>query len=69
MSIQLLEGIGKGHIVKEIDAMGGMIYQAADYASIHYKVLNSKTKDQQLEVLGVKLIDLYMKKAIKQTKY
>ena len=34
-------GIGKGHIVKEIDAMGGSMSQAADKASIQYKVLNS----------------------------
>jgi len=34
-------GIGKGHIVKEIDAMGGIMAGAADKASIQYKVLNS----------------------------
>ncbi|MBF96120.1 MAG: tRNA uridine 5-carboxymethylaminomethyl modification enzyme MnmG [Alphaproteobacteria bacterium MarineAlpha9_Bin4] len=34
-------GIGKGHIVKEIDAMGGIMSTAADKASIQYKVLNS----------------------------
>ena len=34
-------GIGKGHIVKEIDAMGGSMSKAADLASIQYKVLNS----------------------------
>ena len=34
-------GIGKGHIVKEIDAMGGEMPIAADKASIQYKVLNS----------------------------
>ena len=34
-------GIGKGHIVKEIDAMGGIMAVAADRGSIQYKVLNS----------------------------
>ena len=34
-------GIGKGHIVKEIDALGGEMSVSADKASIQYKVLNS----------------------------
>ena len=34
-------GIGKGHIVKEIDAMGGIMPKCADKAGIQFKLLNS----------------------------
>ncbi len=34
-------GLGKGHLVREVDAFDGLIARAADYSAIHYRMLNA----------------------------
>ena len=54
-------GIGKSHLAKEVDALGGLMAKSADKAGIHYRVLNS-TKGQAVRATRVQTDrDLYKK--------
>ncbi len=41
-------GLGKGHLIKEIDAMGGVIGKASDLSGIQFRVLN-KTRGEAVQ--------------------
>ena len=56
-------GIGKSHLAKEVDALGGLMARATDKAGIHYRVLNS-TKGQAVRATRVQTDRELYKKAI-----
>jgi tRNA uridine 5-carboxymethylaminomethyl modification enzyme len=59
-------GLGKGHLVKEIDALGGLMARATDHAGIQYRRLNTSKGpavratrvqcDKQAYAAGVRLL-------------
>ena len=64
-------GIGKGHLVKEIDALGGEMGKAADATAIQFRRLNTK-KGPAVQATRIQAdrqaYKLYMRKALESEK-
>ncbi|CAL4317456.1 tRNA uridine 5-carboxymethylaminomethyl modification enzyme MnmG [Buchnera aphidicola (Thelaxes suberi)] len=67
-------GIGKSHLVKEIDALGGIMGLAIDQSGIQFKILNTRkgiavrsTRAQADRVLYSKFVQQYLKQHAKLT--
>jgi len=58
-------GIGKSHLAKEVDALGGLMARATDLSGIHYRVLNA-TKGQAVRATRAQTDRALYKSAVQE---